>query len=89
VLPGPMDLSGTIGLLGQLDHPKVLEAIDRVIEKAGEAGIPVGVPVEAKPDLLAGWISRGSQFATVGEDLGFLKRGASQALEECKSRIRN
>jgi 2-keto-3-deoxy-L-rhamnonate aldolase RhmA len=88
-LLGPMDLSGTMGLLGQLDHPKVLEAIDRVIEKAKAAGIPVGVPVEAKPDVLAGWIARGSQFATVGEDLGFLKRGASQALEECKHSIRN
>ena len=26
-LLGPMDLSGTMGLLGQLDHPKVVEAL--------------------------------------------------------------
>lgn len=87
VLLGPMDLSGTMGLMGQLDHPDVLEAIHFVIAKAKEAGVPVGVPMAKTPEVLAEWISYGSQFASVGSDLSFLIGGATQALTTCRRAV--
>jgi 4-hydroxy-2-oxoheptanedioate aldolase len=39
---GPADLSGSLGVVGQLDHPRVREATERVARAAGEAGIHWG-----------------------------------------------
>lgn len=85
VMLGPMDLSGTMGLLGQLDHPRVMAAIEHVMAEAKQRGLAVGVPIEATPEVAADWIMRGSQFATLGEDVGFLRRAATDALALAKS----
>jgi 4-hydroxy-2-oxoheptanedioate aldolase len=42
VVIGPFDLSADLGLLGQLDHPTVQAAFDRVIESCVAAGTKVG-----------------------------------------------
>lgn len=83
VLLGPMDLSASLGLLGQLDHPQVVEAIEQVIAEALRAGIPVGVPMDNKsPDVLLQWVARGCQFVIAGEDHDFLCRMMAQTLAE-------
>jgi len=39
---GPYDLSSSMGLIGQIDHPKVIEAIQTIIAKADAKGVKVG-----------------------------------------------
>lgn len=48
-LLGPYDLSASLGVAGQLEHPKVLEAIAAVREKAGRMEKPGGVHI-VEPD---------------------------------------
>jgi 2-keto-3-deoxy-L-rhamnonate aldolase RhmA len=82
VVVGPMDLSASLGLLGQLDHPRVVEAIDQVIEETCRVGIPVCVPLNRPPDTLLQWASRGCRFIRAGTDHVLLQRAAAQALEQ-------
>lgn len=39
---GPYDLSSSLGLIGQIEHPKVMEYIQDIVKKAGAKGVKVG-----------------------------------------------
>jgi 4-hydroxy-2-oxoheptanedioate aldolase len=50
IAPAPSDLSTSLGVAGQPDHPKLVAAMERIIEatrKAGKAGLalPLGHPL--------------------------------------------
>lgn len=42
VMVGPYDLSASLGRMGEVDHPEVLAAIDRVTKACRDAGVPLG-----------------------------------------------
>lgn len=42
VFVGPYDLSSSLGLIGQIDHPKVLQCIQDITERAAAKGVKVG-----------------------------------------------
>jgi 2-dehydro-3-deoxyglucarate aldolase len=70
---GPYDLSGSIGHPGELDHPEVLSAIDRVKESGRRLGKPGGIHV-VEPDLdrLRRGIQAGFNFLGYGLDIRIL-----------------
>lgn len=74
VLIGANDLSGSLGVPGQADHPEVLQAIDTVIDKARRKGVFVGLPVGDDPATVAAWIRKGVRWLAVGGDFFFLVR---------------
>lgn len=41
---GTSDLSSSFGLPGQVKHPQIQEAIRLILDKANQAGVPVGMP---------------------------------------------
>jgi 2-keto-3-deoxy-L-rhamnonate aldolase RhmA len=82
IFVGPYDLSGSMGRLGEVEHPDVLAAIARVAEackKAGRAlGIYVGSTAAAKR-----FIAQGYTLVAVGTDtihLGEAARSIAGAL---------
>ncbi len=87
VLLGPMDLSASLGLLGQLDHPQVVSAIEQVIMEGRRSGIPVGVPIDAPSNTLLSWADRGCRFVIVGEDHSFLRRAVDQSLADFRQHL--
>ena len=52
VFIGPYDLSASMGLPGQLDHPKLLATIDKILEACNKKEIPVGSHI-VQPDIEA------------------------------------
>ena len=58
---GPADLSGSLGVGGQWEHPKLVEAIDRVIAACAEHGLWPAIQVR-DGDLAQFWISRGMKL---------------------------
>jgi 2-keto-3-deoxy-L-rhamnonate aldolase RhmA len=77
---GPMDLSGTMGILGQLEHPRVVEAIQRVLAAAKKRALPACVPMETSIETQLAWARKGVNFVVTGEDHGLLRRAATAAL---------
>jgi 2-dehydro-3-deoxyglucarate aldolase len=72
---GPYDLSSSMGLPGQLDHPDVVAAMDRVLERTIARGIAAGVHIvraETAAEDLRGRIAQGYRFIAVGSDLFLL-----------------
>ena len=74
---GPYDLSTSLGLPGQFDHPTVREAISEIVTRAGERGVAVGIWV---PDAKAAkfWVAQGVRFVTVSNnELMLFQAGSS------------
>jgi 2-dehydro-3-deoxyglucarate aldolase len=70
---GPYDLSSSIGVPGQFDDPRVVEAIQTICESGKAAGIAGGIHV-VEPDLntLNKYIDDGFTFIGYGMDIRFL-----------------
>lgn len=73
---GPYDLSTSLGLPGQFDHPKVREAITEIVARCGEKNVAVGIWV---PDTDAAkfWVEHRVRFVTVSNNELMLFQQAS------------
>jgi 2-keto-3-deoxy-L-rhamnonate aldolase RhmA len=72
VVIGPWDLSGSLGMLGEVEHPRVVAAIQRIIAAARAAGIFVGAGMGVSSDYAVTMARRGCQWLQVGGDHGYL-----------------
>lgn len=74
IFVGPADLSQSLGIPGQFDHPKLWEAVDRVAAACQSANLPwaalaVGVPMAQK------FVDRGCTFLTHAVDTWLVSSG--------------
>lgn len=67
---GPYDLSASLGYPGQLDHPDVVTAMERVAEVVKRPEVLAGVHVvEPDPERLASVIEDGYRFVAYASDM--------------------
>jgi 2-keto-3-deoxy-L-rhamnonate aldolase RhmA len=78
VFVGPTDLSNSLGVVGQMSHPRVVEAFDAVAEAVSGSGAALGVLV-ADEDGAREWRERGATYIAVTVD-SLLVRGARELL---------
>jgi len=83
ILIGPYDLSGSMGLLGQITHPKVVAAIEQVVARAVEAGLPVGF-AGCPQDAMGDWFEKGVSWFSLAGDYGLLYAGAKAQLDQAR-----
>ena len=77
VFIGPYDLSGTMGLLGQVHHPDVEAAIARVLHVAQGAGVVPGLLIgDPQPGEVARRAAEGFRLISVGVDSMMLVNAA-------------
>ena len=74
VVLGPMDLSGALGCLGQMEHPELIEAMETVIAAGQRTKLPVGIGMGADQDLARSWIAKGVSWVQLGCDFEYLVR---------------
>ena len=73
---GPNDMTQDYGILGQIEHPDIVAAFERVIAAARANGKWSGVHFGSAAPL-APWLSRGMQINMCGSDNGLLALGAA------------
>lgn len=78
IFVGPYDLSASMGLLGQLDHPDVLAAIARVVRAARAASLALGF-FATNPAQVTPRIADGFTLVACGVDTLFLRDAAGAA----------
>jgi 2-keto-3-deoxy-L-rhamnonate aldolase RhmA len=71
---GPMDLSASMGFLGQPTEPEVLAAIDNVVAAGKRHKVALGT-LALSPDAFKKCVEQGFQFLFVGSDVGILMQG--------------
>ncbi len=67
VFIGPTDLSQSLGVPGQTQHPTVLAAIDRIIEAVAPSPAALGI-MAPNPAALRQWRDRGVRYLTATYD---------------------
>ncbi len=73
---GPYDLSCSMGIPGDFQHPEFLKVIDRIRGCAAESGKCSGIHiVEPDPALLDRYLSEGYRFIAYGVDMRVLDVG--------------
>jgi 2-dehydro-3-deoxyglucarate aldolase len=70
---GPYDLSGSLGIPGQIDHPRVAEAGRRVVEACRRAGRACGTQlVDPDPASMRKAVADGYTFSVLSSDVFLL-----------------
>ena len=86
LMPGPADLSSSLGVHGQVRSPTVLQAVDTIFAAAKRHDIPVGMYIN-DPDELPEWTKKGARFIVLSIDLKWLGRTLKGAAEKCRSLV--
>lgn len=81
IILGPFDLSGSVGLLGQVNHPTVMQLCRQVIAACKDAAVPCGISVgPGDREYIRHWVETGIDFIACGDDLSFLRQGSQEIL---------
>lgn len=80
---GPYDLSASLNVPGDFEHPKVVEYLSRLENKIEEEGVVGGVHVvHSDIETLQSKIESGYKFIAYGDDMLFLSEMLSQTDEQ-------
>lgn len=77
VMIGPADLSISLGVPGQFQHPLMIEAMEAVRDTCLRKGIAPGAQTRSV-QLARFWKERGMRFVGCGSDIGFLWEKAGE-----------
>jgi 2-keto-3-deoxy-L-rhamnonate aldolase RhmA len=84
---GPYDLSASMGMPGEVHHPKILEAIRQVASKARAVGKYVGMGMGGNAEHALEAAGLGVQWAQCGNDFEYMIRAADQLYQTVRQRL--
>lgn len=84
VLVGPYDLSASMGLPGQIEHPDVKAAIQHVADVCKQAEMPVGI-FGMTAEAVLPYIEQGFRFIVAGVDTIMLGNAARRLLGQLRN----
>jgi len=80
---GPYDLSQSLGLIGQIDHPQVMKELEKVIMKANEKNVIIGTFADTIERAFK-WRDLGCRFIAYSLDVGLLLNAGRDVLRKLK-----
>jgi len=85
VVVGPFDLSGSLGILGQVLHPDMQAACKRIVERCKARKIPIGPSLGmGNLEFLSFWLGLKPDYIFYGDDIGFARTGVEAAFAKIK-----
>ncbi len=87
MMVGPADLSVSLGVPGEFEHPLLVEAVMKLIESCRKHGVAPGIQCRTV-DMSRKWVERGMQFVGAGADHGLLLEGAKKSMAELTAAAR-
>jgi 2-dehydro-3-deoxyglucarate aldolase/4-hydroxy-2-oxoheptanedioate aldolase len=84
VMVGPADLSISLGIPGQFDHPLLISTVQRVIDKCRRHNVVPGIQVRTAA-MAKAWAGRGMRFVGAGSEHGLLLEKARETVALLRS----
>lgn len=83
---GPNDLTIDMGMRGQTESQRFIDALDRIVEVSRAHGVAPGMHCFSRPGStnINEAIERGFQFCALNSDVGFLTSGVMDALKQVR-----
>jgi len=83
---GVNDLSFSLGMGGQVNHPVVQEAVARIAAAGRKYSLPLGYPT-GNPAEIKRLVAQGFRFFQASSDLGLMQAGARQLLSGARDAV--
>lgn len=83
---GPYDLSGSMGRLGDVTHPEVIDAMTTVAAKSKAAGKFIGSGLGANPEFAQVLLDCGVQWLQAGNDFEYLVTGCDRTFDAIRGK---
>jgi 2-dehydro-3-deoxyglucarate aldolase len=83
ILVGPYDLSASMGLIGQVEHPEVQAAITKVKQACQRRAVPAGI-FTGSPDRARVYMQDGFRLIAVGVDTLLLVQSAKDLVQKLR-----
>ena len=85
---GPMDLSGSMGIAGEMRHPEMIRVQKKILAAAKRNNVAPGIfIIYPDEDALREYIGEGYQFFVIGSDLVFLSEFAKKNADQARAVI--
>ena len=81
VMIGPNDLSLSLGIVGQMKHPRMAESYQRVIAACQKHGVAPGIHL-TEMNQAQEWLARGIRFLTFQNDIRTLLDGLKSSVRQ-------
>jgi 2-keto-3-deoxy-L-rhamnonate aldolase RhmA len=88
VIVGPNDLALSLGVSNDMNHPLMVQSIDKVVQACQKHGVPSGKHT-ANLNALASWMGRGMRFIVYSTDLSFLLKGAQGGMATLRTALQD
>ena len=88
VFLGPYDLSQSLGIPGQVDHPMVRSMMDQVVTACRRAGVAAGVYADSV-EAVRHWAGMGVQYIAVGVDTALIYSLTRKMVAELRASATN
>jgi 2-keto-3-deoxy-L-rhamnonate aldolase RhmA len=86
VFVGPFDLSVSLGIPGEVNHPRETEAIDKILAVCLPKKIAVGIQLFDVPSIKT-WVQKGMRLISYSSDSALLADAAAAGVAEIKRSI--
>ncbi|RTR35167.1 hypothetical protein EKG37_04590 [Robertmurraya yapensis] len=90
VLSGRGDLSNSLGVPGQKNHPLVLEAEEKIFQLAKSRGIAISPQLDPTvpnfSSLVEEWLEKGANILSFGHDLLLIRKAFENAVKNAQGR---
>jgi len=83
IFAGPYDISQSLGITGQFDHPRVAEKVSEIVDKCAPKGIAVGNFVETIESAKK-WIDLGVKYISYSVDVGIFYDACQEIVQGIK-----
>jgi 2-dehydro-3-deoxyglucarate aldolase/4-hydroxy-2-oxoheptanedioate aldolase len=84
VMIGPADLSISLGVPGEFQHPKMIAAMEAIRDTCENKGIAPGTQTRSVPQAQF-WKERGMKFLGCGSEIGFLFEKAKETAQALRA----
>jgi len=81
VMVGPADLSISLGIPGEFDNPKLVAAVDRLIEQCRRHNVVPGIQTRSVA-MAAFWAQHGMRFVGAAAEHSFLLEKSKEAVKQ-------
>jgi 2-dehydro-3-deoxyglucarate aldolase/4-hydroxy-2-oxoheptanedioate aldolase len=84
IMVGPADLSISLGIPGQFEHPLLIETVDRLIEKCKQHGVVPGMQLRSVA-LSKFWADRGMRFVGTSAEHAMLLEKSKETVQQLRA----
>lgn len=86
IFVGPNDLTISMGIPDQMDHPRYEEALRRVIKTCAAQKLPVAIHLHSV-EAVTKWVNQGARFVLYTSDTRIVQKSFSQDFEAIRRRV--